>query len=136
MTLIFLYPTVPVVMCNSVKMSYDTPYQRNDCQNKVWRRALSNHSLKEYDIDEMEQSQVENGIGSCIDGSFNGCHNNGKWASYPQSLGTEVESLIRTPVSKKTGPVHFRSKQLSLRQEASALLDKSFNYYALPLASK
>ena len=104
MTLIFLYPTVPVVMCNSVKMSYDTPYQRNDCQNKVWRRALSNHSLKEYDIDEMEQSQVENGIGSCIDGSFNGCHNNGKWASYPQSLGTEVESLIRTPVSKRRAP--------------------------------
>ena len=135
MTLIFLYPTVPVVMCNSVKMSYDTPYQRNDCQNKVWRRALSNHSLKEYDIDEMEQSQVENGIGSCIDGSFNGCHNNGKWASYPQSLCTEVESLIRTPVSKRRAP-SISVPSSSLRQEASALLDKSFNYYALPLASK
>lgn len=34
------------------------------------------------------------------------------------------------------GSVHFRSKQLLLRQEACALLDKAFNYYALPIALK
>ncbi|WP_430203707.1 serine hydrolase [Paenibacillus lautus] len=37
---------------------------------------------------------------------------------------------------QKDGSVNFRSKQLLLRQEACALLDKAFNYYTLPLASK
>ncbi|KZS44525.1 penicillin-binding protein [Paenibacillus glucanolyticus] len=37
---------------------------------------------------------------------------------------------------QQDGSVHFRSKQLLLRQEACALLDKAFNYYALPIALK
>lgn len=92
-------------------------------------------SLKEYEIDEMEQSKIENGIGSCIDGSFNGCHINGKWAlsPEPQHGSGVVDPDTR---NQKDGSVHFRSKQLLLRQEACALPDKAFNFYTLPLASK
>lgn len=96
MTLIFLYPTVPVVMCNSVKMSYDTPYQRNDC-----RLLAVMTTCLQY------------------------CGRSSRRA--PLCPDTRIQ---------KDGSVHFRSKQLLLRQEASALPDKSFNYYALPLASK
>ncbi|MGM1048479.1 MAG: serine hydrolase [Bacillota bacterium] len=47
-----------------------------------------------------------------------------------------VSNGIVDPVThmKKDGSVDFRSKQLLLRQEACVLLDKAFNYYALPLA--
>ncbi len=44
-------------------------------------------SLKEYGINEMEQSKSENSISTCIYGGFNGCHINGKWTSPTQSRG-------------------------------------------------
>lgn len=59
----------------------------------------------------------------------------------PWAVGA-IQSLIGSGVvdpdtrNQKDGSVHFRSKQLLLRQEACALPDKAFNFYTLPLASK
>ncbi|MCT1403618.1 hypothetical protein M4D81_31930 [Paenibacillus sp. p3-SID867] len=52
-------------------------------------------------------------------------------------MAYKVEALIGSgfvdPDTRiqKDGSVHFRSKQLPLRQEACALLDKAINFYTL-----
>ncbi|MDQ7862899.1 S-layer homology domain-containing protein [Peribacillus frigoritolerans] len=59
-----------------------------------------------------------------------------KWAT--EAIQALVSQGIVDPdiKPKSDGSIDFRSKQPLLRQEASALLDKAFGYYTLPLKIK